>query len=221
MRLGLRRPVHLRNMRAHFTVCPKWPTSSEHGDRRRRYSKAKRGRPPGQRMLCGWLRGARITASRMRTHFSWAADSWPNLVYGIGGAVNGAHAVLSEFGNEARGNRSRAENARTLSGVTRRTGAVEWRGTPIAGSLRIGTFEGSRPRLRRMRQVWVLNHPGYLWRGFADAGEGADWALPREQRQRNDQFGPAEWGFSQRIGALDDVGAHLRDACRSKRVVRR
>jgi len=40
-------------------------------------------------------------------------------------------------------------NAWTLSGVTRRASAGEKGGIQSAGSLRIETFEGSRPRLRR------------------------------------------------------------------------
>jgi hypothetical protein len=35
-----------------------------------RNSKAKRGRPPGRRMLCGWGRGEQLTGRRMRAHFT-------------------------------------------------------------------------------------------------------------------------------------------------------
>ena len=58
-----------QEMRAHFTKCPKRPVASppmNHLDGRNRNCKAKRGRPPGRRMLCG----ARLTASQMRTHFT-------------------------------------------------------------------------------------------------------------------------------------------------------
>ena len=50
---------------------------SDYGGRLRRplrngteRSKAKRGRPPGRRMPCGWGCGSQLTASHMRTHFT-------------------------------------------------------------------------------------------------------------------------------------------------------
>ncbi len=73
-------------MRAHFTICPNRPAISDgvlqpaalvvadrglpdqnEPDRRQQ---AKRGRPTGRRMPCGWLCGAELTASQMRTHFT-------------------------------------------------------------------------------------------------------------------------------------------------------
>src|SRR5271156_3466349 len=39
-----------RNMRAHFTICPKRPAGSPNGDCRTTSSKVKPGRPPGPRM---------------------------------------------------------------------------------------------------------------------------------------------------------------------------
>jgi hypothetical protein len=69
-----------RDMRAHFTRCPKRPAESDDLARRPTHlallnqilgrSKPKRGRPPGRRMLCGWRCGARVTASGMRKHFT-------------------------------------------------------------------------------------------------------------------------------------------------------
>jgi len=56
-------------MRAHFTRCPNRPAvvpQVNSLDRRGKNSKAQRGRPPGRRMPCGWPRGSRLTASRMR-----------------------------------------------------------------------------------------------------------------------------------------------------------
>ncbi len=47
---------------------PGWwlrPAASDHMHRPRRNSKVKRGRPPGRRMLCGWVR-ARLTAKEWR-----------------------------------------------------------------------------------------------------------------------------------------------------------
>jgi hypothetical protein len=44
----------------------------------------------------------------------------------------------------------------TLSGVTRRGAARVWR-ISSAGSLRIGTFEGSRPVFGRAIAYWVFN----------------------------------------------------------------
>ena len=72
--------------------------------------------------------------------------------------------------------------------MTRRTGAGERRRIQTAGSLRIETIEGSRPRLRRTRQVWVLNHPGSLGRGFSGNGESANVSLPTRGRRRKVQF---------------------------------
>jgi len=43
-----------RNMRTHFTICPKRPAASDH-DRQGRNSKPRAG-PTGPRMLCGWQR---------------------------------------------------------------------------------------------------------------------------------------------------------------------
>ena len=71
-------------MRTHFTICPKRPAISDHvrrasphraagsgqTNKRLRRSKAKRGRPPGRRMPCGWLCGAKLTASQIRGHFT-------------------------------------------------------------------------------------------------------------------------------------------------------
>ena len=73
-------------MRAHFTICPNRPAISDGvlqpaalvvADRGlpdqnepERRPGAKRGRPPGRRMPCGWLCGAELTASQMRTHFT-------------------------------------------------------------------------------------------------------------------------------------------------------
>jgi hypothetical protein len=91
-------------------------------------------------------------------------------------------------------------NARTLSGVTRRTGAGERRRIRTAGSLRIETFEGSRPRLRRTRQVWVLNHPGSLGRGFSGNGESANVSLPTRGRRRKVQCKFPESGFCVAFG---------------------
>jgi hypothetical protein len=59
-----------RQMRAHFLICPKRPAACDHVDRRGRNLNAKRGRPPGRRMLCGWRCGALLTASQMRIHFT-------------------------------------------------------------------------------------------------------------------------------------------------------
>ena len=62
-----------QEMRAHFTECPNRPAALPQVnslDGRGRNSKAKRGRPPGRRMLCGWRCGAPLTASHMRTHFT-------------------------------------------------------------------------------------------------------------------------------------------------------
>jgi hypothetical protein len=73
-----------RQMRTHFTICPKRPAISDHvrrasphraagsgqTNKRLRRSKAKRGRPPGRRMPCGWLCGAKLTASQIRGHFT-------------------------------------------------------------------------------------------------------------------------------------------------------
>jgi hypothetical protein len=57
-------------MRAHFTICPERPAASDHGDRQGRCLNAKRGRPSGRRILCGWRSGARLTASQMPAHFT-------------------------------------------------------------------------------------------------------------------------------------------------------
>jgi hypothetical protein len=60
-------------MRAHFTKCPNRPAALpqvKYLDRRWRNLQAKRGRPPGGRMLCGWRCGARLTAGQMRPHFT-------------------------------------------------------------------------------------------------------------------------------------------------------
>ena len=60
-------------MRAHFTICPKRPAPPEGGAplvKVLKNSKAKRGRPPGLRMQCGWRCCAKLTASRMRKHFT-------------------------------------------------------------------------------------------------------------------------------------------------------
>ncbi len=96
-------------------------------------------------------------------------------------------------------------NAMTLSGVTRRTGAGERRRIQTAGSLRIETFEGSRPRLRRTRQVWVLNHPGSLGRGFSGNGESANVSLPTRGRRRKEQCKLPESGFWRRIWAFEGL----------------
>jgi hypothetical protein len=56
-----------RNMRAHFTMCSERPAASEHVDRRGRNAQAKRGRPPGPRMPCGWGSSAEPTGHQMRT----------------------------------------------------------------------------------------------------------------------------------------------------------
>src|SRR5580700_3767053 len=50
-----------RNMRAHFTVCAKRPAGSDDVERREGTLKVKRGRPAGQRMLCGWGCGPRTS----------------------------------------------------------------------------------------------------------------------------------------------------------------
>jgi hypothetical protein len=62
-----------RQMRAHFTICPKRP-ASEYRDRRGRCLKVMRGRPPGRRILCGWrcATGAAAPDSRRRNAQPWA-----------------------------------------------------------------------------------------------------------------------------------------------------
>jgi hypothetical protein len=60
-------------MRALFTRCPNRPAALPQvnsSDRRGKNSNAKRGRPPGRRMPCGWRCGSRLTASQMRAHFT-------------------------------------------------------------------------------------------------------------------------------------------------------
>jgi hypothetical protein len=42
---------------------------SDHGEPASGNPQAKRGRPPGRRMLCGWRCGSKLTASGMRSHF--------------------------------------------------------------------------------------------------------------------------------------------------------
>jgi len=56
-----------RNMRAHFTICAKRPAAS--GDVERRGG-AQARTPAGQRMLCVWRDGTRLTASRSRAHLT-------------------------------------------------------------------------------------------------------------------------------------------------------
>jgi hypothetical protein len=53
--------------------CQRRPGVSDDVDHRRRNWKAKHGRPPGRRMLCGWRCGSRLTASQMRAHFTICA----------------------------------------------------------------------------------------------------------------------------------------------------
>jgi hypothetical protein len=53
-------------MRAHFTRCPNRPAALPQVnslDRRGKNSKAKRGRPPGRRMPCGWRCGTRCSVT--------------------------------------------------------------------------------------------------------------------------------------------------------------
>ncbi len=56
-----------REMRRHFTDCPRRPVVPETV----RPAKPNRGgRPPGPHMLCGWRCGAKLTATKMRKHFA-------------------------------------------------------------------------------------------------------------------------------------------------------
>jgi hypothetical protein len=63
-----------RNMRAHFTICPKRPAASGDMERRRGTLKVKGGRPPSPRMLCGCHCGTDLTGRNMRAHFTICAN---------------------------------------------------------------------------------------------------------------------------------------------------
>jgi hypothetical protein len=67
---GLRAAISPDPRCADFTICAKQPAASGDVDRRRGTFKVKRGRPSGRRMRCGWRCGARLTASRIWTHFT-------------------------------------------------------------------------------------------------------------------------------------------------------
>jgi hypothetical protein len=61
-------------MRRHFTCCSRRPAIPNHDGRIQcepmKGAKAKRGRPPGPRMLCGWGCGLQLTATQIRGHFA-------------------------------------------------------------------------------------------------------------------------------------------------------
>src|SRR5580658_4362311 len=69
-RLGREYRRAWNRMRAHFTVCPNRSAASDRVDQRGRLSKvkrgAKRGRPQGPRMKCGWGCGEQLTGRQMR-----------------------------------------------------------------------------------------------------------------------------------------------------------
>jgi hypothetical protein len=60
-------------MRAHFTICPNRPGVSEHGDRRWRSLKVRRGRLRVPWMKYGWGCGTELTGINMRAHFTVCA----------------------------------------------------------------------------------------------------------------------------------------------------
>jgi len=76
MPLGAAAPTTRHEMRAHFTRCPNRPAVSppvNHRDERSKNGNAKRGRPPGPRMRCGWDCGAQLTGRQVRAHFTICA----------------------------------------------------------------------------------------------------------------------------------------------------
>jgi hypothetical protein len=115
-------------MRAHFTLCPRRSASSEHGDRRGRNSKAKRGRPQGRRMKCGWRCGARLTGRQMRAH----SATCPKRPAGSG------HVARAGGNSQAR--RDRPPGLRMLCGLGLR------RATHCEGDA--GGFTGAADKMR-------------------------------------------------------------------------